>query len=87
MTRYIPTPPQRLFHLSVADELLYGGAAGGGKSAAIVMEALAQCLEPVSYTHLDVYKRQLYRLTTKPYFRTCSTCLSCSQAPFCLCTL
>ena len=24
---------------------------------------------------------------TKPYFRTCSTCLSRSQAPFCLYTL
>src|SRR4029077_11845994 len=24
---------------------------------------------------------------TKPYFRTCSTCRSRSQAPFCLCTL
>ncbi len=23
---------------------------------------------------------------TKPCFRTCSTCMSCSQAPFCLCT-
>ena len=24
---------------------------------------------------------------TKPYFRTCPTCLSRSQAPFCLCAL
>ena len=29
----------------------------------------------------------LYRLITKPCFRICSTCLSRSQAPFCLCTL
>ena len=28
-----------------------------------------------------------YRRITKPYFRTCSKCLSRSQAPFCLCTL
>jgi hypothetical protein len=28
-----------------------------------------------------------YRLITKPYFRICSTCLSRSQAPFCLYTL
>ena len=27
------------------------------------------------------------RWITKPYFRTCSTCLSRSQAPLCLCTL
>ena len=27
-----------------------------------------------------------YRWITKPYFRTCSTCLSRSQAPFCLYT-
>ena len=29
----------------------------------------------------------LYRRITKPYFRICSTCLSYSQAPFCLYTL
>ena len=28
-----------------------------------------------------------YHRITKSYFRTCSTCLSRSQAPFCLCTL
>ena len=28
-----------------------------------------------------------YHLITKPDFRLCSTCLSRSQAPFCLCTL
>ena len=28
-----------------------------------------------------------YHRITKPDFRPCSTCLSCSQAPFCLCTL
>ena len=28
---YVPTPKQALFHASKADEILYGGAAGGGK--------------------------------------------------------
>src|SRR5665648_686960 len=28
-----------------------------------------------------------YHRITKPYFRTCSTCMSRSQAPFCLYTL
>ena len=28
-----------------------------------------------------------YHRITKPDFRPCSTCWSCSQAPFCLCTL
>lgn len=41
---YTPTKKQRLFHESVANEVLYGGAAGGGKSKAIVMDALARCL-------------------------------------------
>jgi hypothetical protein len=45
VSEYRPTPRQARLHLSVADELLYGGAAGGGKSAALVMEALAQALE------------------------------------------
>ena len=42
---YQPTEKQALFHRSTADELLYGGAAGGGKSKAIVMEALIDALE------------------------------------------
>ena len=42
---YTPTKKQALFHASSADEVLYGGAAGGGKSRAIVMEAIIDALE------------------------------------------
>lgn len=42
---YHPSGPQRLFHESDADEILYGGAAGGGKSAAIVIDALIKASE------------------------------------------
>lgn len=42
---YTPTQKQALFHSSNADEVLYGGAAGGGKSRAIVMEAVIDALE------------------------------------------
>ena len=42
---YTPTEKQAMFHRSSADELRYGGAAGGGKSKAIVMEALIDALE------------------------------------------
>lgn len=42
---YIPTPKQRLFHGSTANEVLFGGAAGPGKSCAIVLDALMRTLQ------------------------------------------
>lgn len=42
---YQPTDKQAIFHRSNADEVLYGGAAGGGKTAALAMEAVQRCLE------------------------------------------
>jgi hypothetical protein len=41
---YKPTEKQLLFHNSTADELLYGGAAGGGKSTAAVADAFVKCM-------------------------------------------
>ena len=41
---YVPTARQALFHASQADEVLYGGAAGGGKSKASVMDAFFRCM-------------------------------------------
>jgi len=42
---YQPTPKQAIFHASKANEILYGGAAGGGKTKAIIMDALFSCLK------------------------------------------
>ena len=41
---YKPTPKQAAFHASVANEILYGGAAGGGKTKALIMDALFRTL-------------------------------------------
>ena len=40
---YSPTDKQRMFHTSTANEILYGGAAGGGKSYAICWDAFKRC--------------------------------------------
>lgn len=41
---YTPQARQQAFHTCAADEVLYGGAAGGGKSEAILFDALANAL-------------------------------------------
>lgn len=45
-----------LFHTTTANEVLYGGAAGGGKSKAIVMDALSRCLR-YPETHAYMFRR------------------------------
>ena len=42
---YKPTEKQKIFHASPANEILYGGAAGGGKTKAIIMDALFRTLK------------------------------------------
>jgi hypothetical protein len=41
---YKPTEKQLRFHRCTADEALYGGAAGGGKSTAAVADAFIKCM-------------------------------------------
>jgi len=43
--KYKPNEKQQKFHLSQATECVYGGAKGGGKSHALVMEAFVYALE------------------------------------------
>lgn len=42
---YVPQDRQKLFHTCPADEILYGGAAGGGKSEAMLMDALKNAMK------------------------------------------
>jgi hypothetical protein len=51
-----PTPPQRAFLGLTCREALYGGAAGGGKSDALLMDAL-------QHVHVPKYSAILFRRT------------------------
>lgn len=42
---YVAQPKQAIFHYAEADEILYGGAAGGGKSFAIIWDAVGFCMK------------------------------------------
>lgn len=56
---YVPTPKQKIFHASKANEILFGGAAGGGKTKALIMDAFFRCAQNPGTT--AVIFRRTYR--------------------------
>lgn len=59
---YRPFPRQAAFHACVADEVLFGGAAGPGKSLALLVEMFAQAVE-VPGNDVILYRRTFPQLS------------------------
>lgn len=63
---YRPSERQVKFHTSFSFETLYGGAAGGGKTAALCAEAITSAIER-SGTHVYIFRRTLKELKQSVY--------------------
>lgn len=68
---YTPSPRQVKFHTSEAFETLYGGAAGGGKTAALCAEAVTAAIEDEN-THVYMFRRSLPELKQSNYIEIMS---------------
>ena len=58
---YRPTAKQAAFHATKANEVLYGGAAGGGKTKALIMDAFFRCIQNPGTTAV-VFRRTYQEL-------------------------
>ncbi len=58
---YQPTALQQRFHDTPADEVLFGGAAGGGKTTAVVADAIFKCLAHTGI-HAYIFRRTYVEL-------------------------
>lgn len=66
LPNYKPSERQTRFHASAAYETLYGGAAGGGKTAALCAEAITAAIEEPE-THVYMFRRTLPELKQSNY--------------------
>lgn len=60
-----PTKPQRDFMMLTETEALYGGAAGGGKSSALLLAYLGTPSDPAKYVRIPGYAGLILRRTYK----------------------